>query len=146
MENIELTPEHIQELTDLMNKAISVLTPEAKPGTLIELSQDQLRRIAEVLGTKATGRQVEAFVHHLQEKWKNNKNRSDLLAKLLAVVVHEIELFEFYDPSQGTDRPIPYPSHVRVLNADRGTSDKQIPIEEFLAQLEAIHDSSVFKK
>lgn len=129
----------------VMNRSLTVLAPDRLPGDSLSISEDQLRLIAGVLGTEGTAREVETYVRLELEKWRTDPVRGRFLTELLAVVLREIDTFEFYrDPDEPREHALP--SEVTVVNLDDRSADRKIPIDEFLNNLRSISASSVFKR
>jgi hypothetical protein len=145
MEKPRLTDELIEKLRSMLNRAISTLAPDARPGDAINFTVDQLRLIAGALGSVGLAREVEAYLEFEIKKWSNEPKRRKFADELLQVVRREIDILEFY-VERNEPRKVPLPEQVMVVNANTGTVDKTIPIEEFMQQLRDYSASSVFKK
>ncbi|MFM6929019.1 MAG: hypothetical protein ACKOX6_11180 [Bdellovibrio sp.] len=139
------TLDQLEAFRDLINRAITHLAPNVKPGKgSLDFTKDQLRLIAGALGTVGSAREVEAYVNIELQKWSQEPAREKLMSDLLDVVVREKELLELYDPNQKHN--LQHTDHVKVFNADTGNSARTIPIDEFIQSLENIRNSSVFKR
>lgn len=141
----KLPTEQIEKFRSVMNRAITALTPNLKPVELLSFSTEQLRLIAGALGSEGAGREVESYVLLEREKWCNEPLRRAFLDQLFSIVLQEIELLELYQEGN-SQREVPLPSQVKVLNLDTDKSDDEMPIEEFLDKLRSISASSVFKR
>lgn len=140
-----ISADQLVRFREIANRALTLLAPDVRPGEgCPNLTHEQYRLIAGVLGTAGTAREVEAYVSIELEKWAADEVRSYMMTKLLAVVIREIELLEFYTPSE--DRSFPKARNLKSVDDMPETPRDSIPIEEFFQSLENIRNSSVFKR
>lgn len=142
---INLTKEQIDGFRRMASGAITVLAPSLKPGEPIAFSEFQYRKIAGLLGTEGSGREVEAYVRMELEVWQHEPIRSAFLKTLLGVVLRELELLEIVDVKK-MQRKYRLQAEVAAFDADTGRSDITMPIEEFLEDLRAVSRPSAFKR